>query len=128
MTSAQIQAYAKYTIPQLRAKCQAIFNRMIRERDKGKPCISCGEFKELQAGHYYSAGHHRQLALNPDNVHGQCRRCNYFLSGNLTNYRKGLIARIGQERVVALDRIAEVKRKAVNDRFELIEFLESNKK
>jgi hypothetical protein len=59
-----------------------------------------------QAGHFYSGGHHAGLRFNPDNVTGQCVRCNHFLSGNLIHYRQGLVKRIGEARVEDLDNIA----------------------
>ena len=82
-------------------------NAYIRERDKSKDCISCGKplrFMEVyHAGHYKAQGSHPWIAFNEDNVHGQCEQCNIHLSGNLIEYRKRLIARIGEERVIALE-------------------------
>jgi hypothetical protein len=37
-------------------------------------------------------------------VHRQCAQCNTHLSGNLINYRLGLIERIGAGRVLELER------------------------
>src|SRR5436190_2003582 len=37
------------------------------------------------------------------NTNGQCTRCNCFLSGNLINYRSGLVKRYGEERVLILE-------------------------
>jgi len=90
------------TIPQLIKLCEKHFNRFIRLRDRDKPCISCPNFTTLQAGHFYSGGHYSALKFDEDNVHGQCKHCNYFLSGNLTEYEKNLRRRIGNERVEAL--------------------------
>ena len=98
--------------PELTKKAQAAFNAYIRARDYGKPCICCGkpiawgEAKTggvCDAGHYLSRGAHVQHSFNEDNVHAQLKYCNKSLSGNFANYRKGLIARIGIERVEALE-------------------------
>ncbi|MCK0201346.1 recombination protein NinG [Ornithobacterium rhinotracheale] len=85
---------------------QKVFNAYIRERDKDKPCISCGKAPHLgkrDAGHYYSVGARADIRFNEDNVHAQCVTCNQHKHGNLIEYRKGLIQRIGEERVNALD-------------------------
>lgn len=94
---------------------ERIFNAYIRERDKNKPCISCkappGTFK-LTAGHFFPAGSYKNLRFNEDNVHGQCwYNCNKNKSGNLTEYRIGLIERIGEDKVTQLeeDRLTPAK-------------------
>lgn len=122
MTANDIQKYAKYTTAQLKVKAQKKFNEFIRKRDDGLGCISCGSFNEIQAGHFYSAGHHNNLRFNPDNCNSQCKRCNYFLSGNLIKYRANLIDKIGIERVEQLDMLSAVK-STKNDRFLYIEIL-----
>ena len=78
---------------------QLIFNKYIRLRDKDKPCISCsGWFENKDAGHYFSVGSTPALRYHELNCWGQCRHCNSYLSGNLINYREGLILRIGQKK------------------------------
>lgn len=76
---------------------EIIFNRFIRERDKDKPCISCGEITPLVAGHFYPVGSYKNLRFDEHNVHGQCMKCNGFNHGDLKNYKIGLINRIGQD-------------------------------
>lgn len=90
------------TIASLIRKATIVFNRWIRERDKGQPCISCGRYTTLQAGHFFSAGHYPGLRFDPDNVHGQCLRCNKYLSANLIEYQRNLLTRIGEERLARL--------------------------
>lgn len=84
---------------------QAVFNRWIRARDAGQPCISCGRFHQGQwhAGHYRSVGSEPALRFEPDNVHLQCAPCNTHLSGNLIPYRSNLIKKIGAARVEWLE-------------------------
>lgn len=98
------------TLPELRKEAQAAFNAYIRARDENKPCISCGcHLSSVGVGGRFDAGHYRtrgaapHLAFNEDNVHGQCKRCNRYLSGNVSNYRIGLIERIGTGKVEALE-------------------------
>jgi len=90
----------------LMKKAQDTFNRYIRKRDEGQPCISCGdsmESRQVHAGHYRPVGKNGQHRFNEDNCHSQCSICNNHLSGNLVNYREGLIFKIGEKRVVALE-------------------------
>lgn len=121
--SKDIQKYQKFSLSKLIAKAQVKFNKFIRERDKGQKCISCGNKSELQAGHFYSAGHYSHMRFNEDNTHGQCKSCNYYKSGNLIEYRKNLIKKIGEERVKELDRLSENRSMKLN-RFYVIEILQ----
>jgi hypothetical protein len=93
----------KVSIPDLIAKAVKRFNKYIRERDKGKPCISCGSDKFDHAGHYYAGNAAPSIRLDEDNVHGQCAGCNLFKHGNLIGYRKGLVERYGEDFVRVLD-------------------------
>jgi hypothetical protein len=84
---------------------QAAFNRYIRTRDAGQPCISCGRNTKANtdAGHYRSTGAQPALRFNELNCHLQCRHCNSFKSGALSEYRIGLITKIGLELVEWLE-------------------------
>lgn len=122
--------YNKKTLSQLKAIAVTHFHKFIRNRDKDKPCISCGKYTTLQAGHYYSAGKHPVIRFNEDNVHGQCCHCNFYKSGDLINYTYSLIDRIGTERFEKLkfqvDLSKQVKFKW--DKYFLIEIIEKYKK
>jgi len=124
-----IKKYEKKSVAELITIATRVFNAYIRERDKYKPCISSGKFTKLQAGHFYSAGQYPALRFNPDNVHGQALGDNYFKSGNLIEYRKNLLRRIGEERLAALDTIAASGKQNHFkwDRFYLIEVIETYK-
>lgn len=101
------------SLSELLKEAQAAFNRFIRLRDAHLPCISCGTMADVQyaAGHYRTVGAAGHLRFNEDNVHKQCNKnCNSELSGNIVNYRKGLIERIGLERVEALENDNTIKR------------------
>ena len=122
----------KDKIQPLLKKAQKVFNEYIRLRDIKKygTCISCGNKLKpgnIDAGHYYPAGHHFNIRYNPDNCAAQCSRpCNKDLHGNLPNYRVNLVKRIGEDRVKELDRIAHVTRKFT--RKELQEIIHKYKK
>ncbi|WP_165313002.1 recombination protein NinG [Vibrio ziniensis] len=84
-------------------KAQEQFNRFIVLRDTGKPCTSCARYLPLCAGHYRSVGAAPELRFSEDNVHGQCYECNGNKSGNIKEYREGLIHKIGLSRVESLE-------------------------
>jgi hypothetical protein len=92
---------AMKTKPELLKLAQIAFNAWIRERDADLPCVSCGRHHtgQYHAGHYLSTGARPELRFEPLNVWKQCSACNTHLSGNLINYRKELIKRIGQDKV-----------------------------
>lgn len=88
--------------PYLMKIAQTEVNRYVRLRDKNKPCISCyTPNAKWDAGHFKSAGGHQQLRFNTLNIHKQCMRCNQYLSGNLVEYEKELVKKIGKDRVEA---------------------------
>lgn len=90
-------------------EAQAAVNAYVRHRDRKKDCISCGRSLQSQslgggydAGHYRSRGSAPHLRFRLDNIFGQCKKCNRYLSGNVDNMRVGIVWRYGQE---YLDRI-----------------------
>lgn len=101
------------TIGQLLRRVQRAFNEYIRERDWDKPCISCGRVNDgrhkRDAGHYKAVGRGggSPARFHPDNCHVQCSvNCNvHGGGGNHPDYRPNLVARIGEERVQAVERL-----------------------
>jgi hypothetical protein len=100
------------------------FQHWIRLRDYDQLCISCGskESNQWAGGHYFSAYPFTGLIFEETNCHKQCNsHCNKFLSGNVTEYRKGLIQRYGIEYVENLERLSETQRTKAWSKEELIE-------
>ncbi len=138
MKAKTIKKYKDKSISKLLDRATFYFNRFIRERDTEGSwgvCISSGKSLRVpssnaQAGHFYSGGKYASLKFNEDNVHLQGKSDNYFNSGNLLEYRKNLIKKIGQNRVDDLDFIAAQSKRNVFkwDRFFLIEIIEKYKK
>ena len=101
-------------------EAQQAFNEFIRARDQaaGHPCISSGKPLDwsgnaVDAGHYRSVGSAPHLRFDERNCHAQSKQDNRFLSGNAVDYRIGLIARIGQEAVDALEADQSVRKYSV---------------
>lgn len=103
-------------------EAQAVFNKYIRERDKGLNCISCNKPPlKKNCGHYYSQGGHSNVRFDEDNCHLQCEHCNTYLSGNLLNYQIGIEKRIGAEKLIELQGRAHLEKKwSVDELKELI--------
>lgn len=98
------------SIPVLLQEADKAFCAFIRARDKsaGHACISSGKplnwnGNQVDAGHYRSRGAASHLRYDERNAHAQSKHDNRHLGGNVVEYRKGLIARIGIEAVEALE-------------------------
>lgn len=59
-----------------------VFSIYIRERDKGKPCITCwkGWEENFQCGHLFSR-RHQATRWTEHNAHWQCPWCNLYWAG-----------------------------------------------
>lgn len=92
-----------------KGEAQNAFNRYVRLRDSGKPCISCGRLPlqkyggTMDCGHYRTRGAAGHLAFNLHNTAAQCVQCNRDRAGAQKAFEQGLIQRIGPEKVEALN-------------------------
>ena len=111
---------------------QVAFNKMIRARDYGKGCISCGSREYLytnndlggdwDCGHYKTVGAYPELRYEPKNANGQCKDCNGSQSnksGNVVEQRKGIVDRYGQERLDWLDGPHEARHYTIEELAEM---------
>ena len=103
----ELRAYKKTHKPTLLQLAQKLVNQFIRLRDEKELCISCGHNfsngRQAHAGHYIARSKSSLLRFSEENIHKQCSICNDHLSGNIGNYRVGLIEKIGIERVEYLE-------------------------
>jgi hypothetical protein len=92
---------------------KTICHKFIRLRDRGKPCISCGQpwHSDFDAGHFYPAGSFSSLKFDETNISGQCIGCNRFNEGNEANYRIGLLNRYSKGYLDLLDSKAMLDKK-----------------
>jgi hypothetical protein len=110
-------------------EAQAWFNRWVRERDHGKPCICCGGMPERgwltggewDAGHYRSRGSAPHLRFDPRNCHAQLKRCNRR-TWDVAGYRRNLIERIGLAEVEALEADQTPRKYTIQDLKELRDY------
>lgn len=125
--------YKDKSVSDLTKIAQRHVNAYVRARDSENgyfKCISCGRIlpiSDLQAGHYFPAGHYTALRFDPENINGQCLQDNYFKHGNQTGYRRGLIEKIGTGKVEMLESRANRGRSYRWSRLELIAIIEEFK-
>lgn len=95
-------------------EAQREFNAFVRERDRAEGCISChmgpSYGGQWHAGHYRSTGAAPQLRFNEANVHKQCAQCNAMKSGNVVEYRRRLIERVGLRAIEAIESNNDVRK------------------
>lgn len=110
------------TISQYKKDAKTPFQKYIRMRDNGKPCISCGVItNKIDGGHYKKAELYYGVIFDEDNCHAQCRKCNRYLGGNEANYRNGLVERYGVKYVENLEQKAIETKEYMHSKDELIE-------
>lgn len=118
------------TLPELIKLAQIVVNKAVKQRDRQDDmfiCISCQEYlpiTEAQAGHY-RATTFAPTRFNLENIALQCKTCNCFKDGNEKEYRKNLVKKIGEERVLEIERISKQSWKW--DRYDLIQIIKANK-
>jgi len=102
------------SLTELANEAQTYVNRYVRMRDKHLGCISCDKPAswngQWHASHYKSRGANSALRFNLWNLNKSCSVCNNYLSGNIGDYREGLIDKIGIDKVNILDRHEKSKR------------------
>ncbi len=98
------------SLRQLLAEAQTAVNAYVRWRDRHEDCICCGKPFEAQkpggsmdAGHYLARSIAPQHRFNLDNIFAQRKNCNRPGGATRVAFRAGVIARIGVERVEALE-------------------------
>lgn len=112
------------SIPELKALARVVFQTWVRLRDHAQGCISCPKTDaKWDAGHYFKAEVYSGLIFVPMNVNKQCSYCNCQLTGNLIEYRKGLIVKYGEAAVESLEAQADISRVHKFTREELQELI-----
>ena len=90
-------------------EAQRAWNSYVRARDAGKPCCSCGAMPgqvfggSMDCSHYRSIGAAPHLRFHLHNAAAACVKCNRWLGGNVVSLRAGLVERIGEEKILAIE-------------------------
>jgi hypothetical protein len=94
------------TLGDYKKELQIEVNKIVRLIDEGCVCISCGiNYGQFQAGHYRSVGGWDNLRFNLHNNFNQCAQCNNQKSGNLVNYREGIVHTFGDSQMAYMDNL-----------------------
>ena len=129
-------------------KAQPAFNKFIRERDRGRDCISCGRTEAevmltdgwktggaWDCGHFLGVGAFPELRFEELNAHRQCKSCNggsakYARKSRTVrnDYEARLPARIGQANVDWLLGPHEAKNYTAADLIEITKLYRSKLK
>ena len=104
------EKFTTESLSKLMHSTKILVHSYIRERDKGKSCISCGaEWQtRFQAGHRYDVKQHNGIRFDLENIHGQCEQCNTYKEGNYAEYHLRLPNRIGIESYQKLEKRAKI--------------------
>lgn len=107
---AKVQKTKETTLKMAHNSTKSAVHAYIRDRDRGKPCISCKQphNNDFQAGHFHKAELFETLKYNLANINGQCVGCNIHNEGNLDGYIINLPYRIGKQRFDALESLAAI--------------------
>lgn len=104
-------------------RAQRVTNRIVKLRDWGKPCISCGKPHRagFEAGHFHSVGAHPELRLMMKNIHGQCSECNHEFNTELKDkYACQIVKRYGFDYWEELDTMRYQSIRLSNDEIKTI--------
>lgn len=116
LMEAEKERYKEKRLPQVLAQTQIVFNRYIRLRDKGKPCISSGSpwRSDFDAGHLFSVKQFSSLRFDEYNCHAQSIGDNRFNDGNFQDYLLNVKNRIGEIALENLKERAENSKRTIN--------------
>ena len=99
----------------IKMEAQKAFNWYVRIRDWFEPCASCGRSydstTEWDCGHYRATGNANHMRFRLDNAYKQCKHCNSpnGLGGNYVEYRKRLVIKFGESKIINLEHEQEIK-------------------
>jgi hypothetical protein len=109
----------------MKQKLSMSINKLAKLIDYNRPCISCGSYEPLEAGHYYSVGAFANMQWYIHNIHGQCHYCNQHLTGNREAYRQGLLQRYGTGYVDMLESFNAKNKLLKLNRYDIAELIKT---
>jgi len=98
----------------LKDECVRVFVEEVKNKTWKKTKQKAKLVKE-NAGHFFNANNHYNVRFDERNTHLQCEHCNTYLSGNLIEYQRNLIHKIGIESCHELEADARKTRKFTKD-------------
>jgi len=94
---------------------QKEINAIVREIDKGHPCIATGTMEgKRNAGHYISVGANQTLRFHLENIWNQSEHSNMWKSGDTIRYQEGIIKLYGKVYLEYLNSLKSLKSININ--------------
>jgi hypothetical protein len=111
------------SLSEYEAEAKKSFQKWVRLRDEGLPCISCGTMETMRwdGGHLFKAEIFSGVIFDERNVSRQCIKCNTVLNGNEAEYSIRLKERIGEKEFLSLQQKAMLTRNTKYTKEELVE-------
>jgi len=89
---------------------QKEINAIVREIDKGNPCIATGTMEgKRNAGHYISIGANQTLRFHLENIWNQSEHSNMWKSGDTVRYQEGIVKLYGKGYLEYLNALQSLK-------------------
>ena len=89
---------------------QKEINTIVREIDKGHPCIATGTMEgKRNSGHYISVGANQTLRFHLENIWNQSEHSNMWKSGDTLRYQEGIIKLYGRGYLEYLNALQSLK-------------------
>lgn len=89
---------------------QKEINTIVREIDKGHPCIATGTMEgKRNAGHYISIGANQTLRFHLENIWNQSEHSNMWKSGDTLRYQEGIVKLYGKGYLEYLNSLQSLK-------------------
>ncbi len=98
------------TLGEYKKDFQKIINSIIRELDKGHPCIARDTLNgKMNAGHYISVGSNDTLRFHLENIWLQSEHSNNWKAGDTLKYQEGVIRLFGSDYLDYMNSLQSIK-------------------
>jgi hypothetical protein len=98
------------TLSDWKKEFQTEINSVIREIDKGYPCIATNTTNgKMNAGHYIGVGANDTLRFHLENIWLQSEHSNSWKSGDTIRYQNGIVATFGKDYLDYMNSLQQIK-------------------
>ena len=98
------------TLSEYKKDLQTEINSIVREIDKGHPCIATGATTgKMNAGHYIGVGANSTLRFHLENIWIQSEHSNSWKSGDTIRYQNGIVGLYGKEYLEHLNNLQSIQ-------------------
>ena len=98
------------TLSEWKKDLQVEINSIVREIDKGCPCIATNSFDgKKNAGHYISVGSNQTLRFHLENIFIQSEHSNSWKSGDTIRYQEGIKKTFGVDYMEYMNGLQQIQ-------------------